>query len=56
MTIGPWQIILILVLIFVIFGAKRLPQAMRDLATGIKSFREGLSDNTEKKTKRKKKK
>ncbi|MBC6497595.1 MAG: twin-arginine translocase TatA/TatE family subunit [Alphaproteobacteria bacterium GM7ARS4] len=43
MSIGPWQVILILVLIFVIFGARRLPQAMHDVAAGIRSFREGLS-------------
>ncbi|MBC6443888.1 MAG: twin-arginine translocase TatA/TatE family subunit [Alphaproteobacteria bacterium GM202ARS2] len=45
MSIGPWQIILILGLIFLLFGARRLPQIMRDLATGIRSFREGLNDS-----------
>ena len=46
MSIGPWQIILILVLIFMLFGARRLPQIMRDLAAGIRSFRDGLSEGS----------
>jgi sec-independent protein translocase protein TatA len=38
------HILLLLLVVFVLFGAKRLPQAMGDLAKGIKAFRDGMRD------------
>src|SRR5438552_14059511 len=38
--IGPTELILILVIVLVIFGAGKLPQVFRSLGTGIKEFRE----------------
>lgn len=40
--IGPWQLVLILVIVFVIFGAGKLPRVMGDLGKGIRSLKEGL--------------
>ncbi len=42
--IGPWEILLILVVVLVIFGAGRLPSVMGDLAKGVKAFKSGLKD------------
>lgn len=42
MSIGPWQLILILLIVFVIFGAGKLPRVMGDVGKGIRSLREGL--------------
>ncbi len=42
MSIGPMQLILILVLVLVIFGAGKLPRVMGDLGKGVRSMREGL--------------
>ena len=44
MTPGPLQIILIILLILLIFGAGRVPGIMENLAKGITSFKKGLKD------------
>jgi len=44
MSIGPWQIILILVIVLIIFGAGKLPRVAGDLAKGIKNFKKGMSE------------
>ncbi len=45
MAIGPLQIIIIVVLVFLLFGAGRLPRVMEDIAKGIKSFKKGMSED-----------
>lgn len=40
-----WQILIIVLLVFLFFGAGRLPRIMEDLAKGIKSFKQGMSDD-----------
>lgn len=48
MSIGIWQLLLILVIVFVLFGAGKLPRVMGDIGKGIRSMREGLkSDNAD---------
>ena len=44
MSIGPWQIALVLVIILIIFGAGKLPRVMGELAKGVKTFKKGLDD------------
>ena len=39
-----WQILIVVVLIMLLFGAGRLPRIMEDLAKGIKSFKKGMKD------------
>lgn len=45
MTPGPWQILLIVLLILLLFGAGKLPRIMGDVAKGIKSFKKGMKDD-----------
>ena len=45
MSIGIWQILLILVAVLVLFGAGRLPKVMKDLGTGIRGFKKGLTED-----------
>ena len=46
--IGIWQIVLILAIVLILFGAGKLPRVMGDVAKGIKSFKKGMStDATE---------
>lgn len=45
MSIGPWQIILILVIVLIIFGAGKLPRVAGDLAKGIKNFKSGMNED-----------
>lgn len=47
MSIGVWQVVLILVIVLIIFGAGKLPKVMGDLAKGVKTFRSGLKDEEE---------
>ena len=42
--IGPWQIIIVVVLIVLLFGRGKISELMGDVAKGIRSFRSGLTD------------
>jgi len=44
--LGPMELILILVIVVVLFGAKRLPAIGEGLAKGIRSFRTNMSDDS----------
>jgi sec-independent protein translocase protein TatA len=50
MSIGIWQILLIVVLVLLLFGAGRLPRIMEDLGKGITSFKRGLKSDDDKKS------
>lgn len=39
-----WEWIIILVVILLLFGGKKIPQLMRGLGKGVRSFKEGLND------------
>lgn len=38
-----WQILIILLVILILFGAGKLPNAMYDLGKGLRNFRRGLT-------------
>ena len=42
--LGHWEIILILVIVLIVFGAGKLPKVAGELAKGIRSFKQGLID------------
>ena len=42
MSIGIWQLVLILLIVFVIFGAGKLPRVMGDIGKGVRSLKDGL--------------
>lgn len=42
--IGATEIILICVVILLIFGGKKLPELMKGMGKGIKSFKEGMNE------------
>ena len=45
MTIpGPLELLLIFFVIFLLFGAKRLPDVARGLGEGIKEFKRAISE------------
>lgn len=44
MSIGIWEIALILVIVFVVFGAGKLPQVMSDLGKGVRGLKQGMKD------------
>jgi sec-independent protein translocase protein TatA len=43
----PWHIAIVIVLLLVLFGAKRLPEMGKGLGEGWKGFKEGLSGNAD---------
>jgi sec-independent protein translocase protein TatA len=45
MGISLWQVLIVVVLVFLLFGAGRLPRVMEDIAKGIKSFKKGISED-----------
>lgn len=47
MSIGVWQVVLILVIVLIIFGAGKLPRVMGDVAKGVKNFKAGMKDEDE---------
>lgn len=38
-NIGPWQLLIVLAIVLVLFGAKRLPEAARGLGRSLKIFK-----------------
>ncbi len=44
MSLGIWQIALIIVLVVLLFGRGKISELMGDVAKGIKSFKKGLAD------------
>ena len=43
---GWWQWVIVLVIVLLLFGRGKIPELMGDVAKGIKSFKKGLSDET----------
>ena len=44
----PWQLILLLLVIFLVFGASKLPELGRGLGEGIRNFKKALSEEDKK--------
>ncbi|MCQ0112831.1 twin-arginine translocase TatA/TatE family subunit [Zhouia sp. CL16] len=45
--IGPWQIAIIVVLVLLLFGGKKIPELMRGLGSGIKEFKDATKNEDE---------
>ena len=46
MSIGFWQIAIVVILVVLLFGRGKISDLMGDVAKGIKSFKKGMSDDT----------
>ena len=46
-AIGPWQIILIVVVVLFLFGGKRISEFMGGFGKGIKEFKKELKDDND---------
>jgi sec-independent protein translocase protein TatA len=42
-NVGPWEIILLLLLALLLFGAKRLPEIGRSMGRGLREFKDSVS-------------
>ena len=47
MSIGFWQIAIVVVLVVLLFGRGKISDLMGDVAKGIKSFKKGISGNSD---------
>lgn len=47
MRLGPWEIALIVAIVILLFGAKKIPEVMRGFGSGIKEFKKGLKEGEE---------
>ena len=45
--LGTWEIILIVLVILLIFGGKKIPELMKGLGKGVKSFKDGVNGKEE---------
>lgn len=50
MSVGPWQILLIIVVVLLLFGAGKIPRLMGDVAKGINAFKRGMKEGAEDET------
>jgi len=44
LAIGAWQIVLIVLIVLLLFGGKKIPELMRGLGSGIKEFKDASKD------------
>jgi sec-independent protein translocase protein TatA len=42
--VGPWQIIIILAVVVLLFGGKKIPELMKGIGQGIKEFKKATKD------------
>ena len=43
-VVGPWQIVIIALVIVLLFGGKKIPELMKGLGKGVKSFKDGMNE------------
>ncbi|WP_033959519.1 twin-arginine translocase TatA/TatE family subunit [Psychroserpens jangbogonensis] len=44
LAFGAWQIVLIVVVVLLMFGGKKIPELMRGLGSGIKEFKDASKE------------
>ena len=42
--IGTWEIVAIVLIIVLLFGGTKIPELMKGLGKGVKSFKEGMNE------------
>ncbi len=48
MSLGVTELVLILIIVFVIFGAGKLPNVMKDVGKSIKNLKDGIKESDSK--------
>ena len=43
-NIGVWEIVLIALVVLLFFGGRKIPELMKGLGKGVKSFKEGMTE------------
>lgn len=47
LNIGPGEIVLIVLVIILLFGGKKIPELMKGLGKGVKTFKQGMKEAEE---------
>lgn len=47
MRLGMWELLLILGIVIILFGAKRIPEMGKGIGEGIRNFKKSVKDNNE---------
>jgi sec-independent protein translocase protein TatA len=47
--IGLWQVVVIALIILLLFGGKKIPEFMKGLGKGVKSFKVGMQEEDDSK-------
>ncbi|MDG1471689.1 twin-arginine translocase TatA/TatE family subunit [Pseudosulfitobacter sp. SM2401] len=47
MSLGPWQVLLIAVVVLVLFGRGKISSLMGEVGKGITSFKKGITEGTQ---------
>ena len=42
--IGTWEIVAIVLVVLLLFGGKKIPELMKGLGQGVKSFKQGMNE------------
>lgn len=46
--IGPWQVVLIVAVVLLLFGGRKIPELMRGLGKGVKEFKDATQGDDKK--------
>lgn len=52
--LGTWEIIIIVLIVLLLFGGKKIPELMKGLGKGVKGFKDGMNGIDEQKDEEKK--
>jgi sec-independent protein translocase protein TatA len=44
--LGPWELVILLVVVVFVFGAKRIPELGRSLGSGMREFKDSVTGKT----------
>jgi len=45
LAVGPWQIVLVVLIVLLLFGGRKIPELMRGLGSGIKEFKDASKED-----------
>lgn len=46
---GPWQVVLVIAVVLLLFGGRKIPELMKGLGRGVKEFKDGMKGDDENK-------
>lgn len=44
---GPWELLVIFLIVLLVFGAKRLPEIAQGMGKGLREFKKSMKDTTD---------